>query len=87
MDMSSTTMTIRVSADLKEKLDRLAADTRRSRSFLAAEAVSAYVARELAIVEGVNEGLEDVRNGRTVSHRDAMSDLISIIDAAERDRS
>lgn len=85
--MSSTTMTIRVSADLKEKLDRLAADTRRSRSFLAAEAVSAYVARELAIVEGVNEGLEDVRNGRTVSHRDAMSDLISIIDAAERDRS
>jgi len=85
--MSSTTMTIRVSADLKEKLDRLAADTRRSRSFLAAEAVSAYVAKELAIVEGVNEGLEDVRNGRTVSHRDAMSDLISIIDAAERDRS
>jgi predicted transcriptional regulator len=87
MDMSSTTMTIRVSADLKEKLDRLAADTRRSRSFLAAEAVSAYVAKELAIVEGVNEGLEDVRNGLTVSHRDAMSDLISIIDAAERDRS
>lgn len=84
--MSSTTMTIRVSADLKEKLDRLAADTRRSRSFLAAEAVSAYVARELAIVDGVNQGLEDVRGGRTVSHEDAMSDLNSIIDAAERDR-
>jgi predicted transcriptional regulator len=84
--MSSTTMTIRVSADLKEKLDRLAADTRRSRSFLAAEAVSAYVARELAIVDGVNQGLEDVRSGRTVSHEDAMSDLNSIIDAAERDR-
>ncbi|MCQ4634191.1 CopG family ribbon-helix-helix protein [Shinella sp. CPCC 100929] len=84
--MSSTTMTIRVSADLKEKLDRLAKDTRRSRSFLAAEAVSAYVARELAIVDGVNQGLEDVRSGRTVSHEDAMSDLNSIIDAAERDR-
>jgi len=79
-------MTIRVSADLKEKLDRLATDTRRSRSFLAAEAVSAYVARELAIVDGVNQGLEDVRSGRTVSHEDAMSDLNSIIDAAERDR-
>ncbi|WP_439631545.1 CopG family ribbon-helix-helix protein [Shinella sp.] len=84
--MSSTTMTIRVSADLKEKLDRLATDTRRSRSFLAAEAVSAYVARELAIVDGVNQGLEDVRSGRTVSHEDAMSDLNSIIEAAERDR-
>lgn len=79
--MSSTTMTIRVSADIKEKLDRLAADTRRSRSFLAAEAVSAYVARELAIVDGINEGLDDVRNGRTVSHDEAMSELASVIEA------
>lgn len=85
--MSSTTMTIRVSTDIKEKLDRLAADTRRSRSFLAAEAVSAYVARELAIVEGISEGLEDARKGRTVSHEEAMSELASAIDAAERDRS
>lgn len=80
-------MTIRVSADIKEKLDRLAADTRRSRSFLAAEAVSAYVARELAIVEGISEGLEDVRKGRTVSHEEAMSELASVIDTAGRDRS
>ena len=85
--MSSTTMTIRVSADIKEKLDRLAADTRRSRSFLAAEAVSAYVARELAIVEGINEGLEDVGRGRTVSHDEAMSELAAEIEAAGRDRS
>jgi predicted transcriptional regulator len=85
--MSSTTMTIRVSADLKEKLDRLAADTRRSRSFLAAEAVSAYVARELAIVEGINQGLDDVRAGRTVSHETAMAELLSVVDVAERDRS
>lgn len=85
--MTSTTMTIRVSADLKEKLDRLAADTRRSRSFLAAEAVSAYVARELAIVEGINRGLEDVRSGRTVPHDEAMSELSSVFDVAGRDRS
>lgn len=85
--MSSTTMTIRVSTDLRDRLDRLAADTRRSRSFLAAEAVEAYVARELAIVEGVVEGLEDVRNGRTVAHDDAMAELNAAIDAAERERS
>ena len=84
--MSSTTMTIRVSVDLKEKLDRLAVDTRRSRSFLAAEAVSAYVARELAIVEGINEGLADVRNARTLSHEDAMAELASAIDNVERAR-
>ena len=84
--MSSTTMTIRVSADLKDKLDRLAADTRRSRSFLAAEAVSVYVARELAIVEGINRGLEDVRTGRTVSHEDAMAEVAAALDATERAR-
>ncbi len=84
--MSSTTMTIRVSTDLKERLDRLAADTRRSRSFLAAEAVEAYVARELAIVDGINEGLADIRSGRTVKHDDAMAELNAAIDAAERER-
>ena len=84
--MNSTTMTIRVSTDLKERLDRLAADTRRSRSFLAAEAVEAYVARELAIVDGINEGLADIRSGRTVTHDDAMAELNAAIDAAERER-
>lgn len=84
--MSSTTMTIRVSTDLKERLDRLAADTRRSRSFLAAEAVEAYVAKELAIVDGINEGLADIRNGRTVTHDDAMAELNAAIDAAEREK-
>lgn len=43
-------MTIRIATETKRKLERLAADTRRSKSFLAAEAVSAYVERELAII-------------------------------------
>lgn len=79
--MASKT-TIRISADIKKKLNKLAADTRRSWSVLATEAVSAYVTRELAIVEGVNRGLEDVRNGRTVSHAQAMSELNSVIHTA-----
>jgi len=33
---TSTTMTIRVSSETKLKLERIAADTRRSKSFLAA---------------------------------------------------
>ena len=51
---TSATMTIRIATDTKRKLERLAADTRRSKSFLAAEAVSAYVERELAIIDGVH---------------------------------
>lgn len=39
----STTMTIRLDDDLKEKLERLAAATRRSKSFLASEALREFI--------------------------------------------
>ncbi|PZQ48570.1 MAG: CopG family transcriptional regulator [Rhodovulum sulfidophilum] len=82
----STTMTIRVSPDLKARLDRLARDTRRSRSFLAAEAVSAYVDRELAIIEGIAAGIRDMEAGRVVSHEDAMAEVDAALAAAEAKR-
>lgn len=72
---TSTTMTIRVDPDLKDRLGRLAKETRRSRSFLASEAVEAYVNRELAIVDGIERGLSDVDAGRTVDHETAMKAL------------
>ena len=50
---ASTTMTIRVTSDLKEKLGRLAQNTRRTKSYRAGEAVEAYVNRELQILEGI----------------------------------
>jgi predicted transcriptional regulator len=81
---SSTTMTIRLSSDTKQKLDRLAVDTRRSKSFLAAEAVSAYVERELEIIEGIRRGMADVEAGRVVPHDEAVAELQVVIDAAKR---
>lgn len=80
----STTMTIRVSSELKERLGRLAHDTRRSKSFLAAEAVSAYVDRELAIIEGIQAGLRDMEAGRMVPHEQAVAEIQAVIDAARR---
>jgi predicted transcriptional regulator len=38
----STTMTVRLEDDLKDRLDVLAEATQRSKSFLAAEAIRAY---------------------------------------------
>lgn len=81
---TSTTMTIRVSADVKEKLGRLAHDTRRSKSYLAAEAVSAYVDRELEIIDGIQRGIADVGAGRVVPHDDAMAEIYGVIDADGR---
>ena len=79
---ASTTMTIRVRPDVKEKLDRIANDTQRSKSFLAGEAVAAYVERELEIIEGIHAGLADAEAGRTVSHDEAMAEVYAVIDAA-----
>lgn len=39
----SATMTVRLSPDIKERLDALAGATQRTRSFLAAEAIREYV--------------------------------------------
>lgn len=80
---ATTTMTIRVSPETKSKLERIAADTRRSKSFLAAEAVSAYVERELEIIDGIKRGLADMEAGRLVPHDEAMAELYAVIEAAE----
>lgn len=80
---SSTTMTIRISPDVKERLGRIAHDTRRSKSFLAGEAVVAYVERELDIIDGIQRGLADVAAGRVVPHDVAMAEIQEVIDAAK----
>jgi predicted transcriptional regulator len=82
--MNTTTMTIRVPLDVRDKLERLAHGTRRSRSFLAAEAVAAYVERELSIIEGIEQGLADVAAGRTVSHDAAMDEVAAIVAKARK---
>ena len=84
--MTSTTMTVRLPEATKERLARLAERTRRSRSFLASEAISAYVERELAIIEGVERGLADMEAGRVVPHDEAMRQIRSTIENAQDDR-
>ncbi|WP_242097980.1 ribbon-helix-helix protein, CopG family [Sphingomonas sp. CROZ-RG-20F-R02-07] len=81
---ASTTMTIRITPDLKDKLGRLAQDTRRSRSYLAAEAVEAYVARELAIIDGIQRGLDDMAADRVTSHAEVMATARGIVDEAKQ---
>ena len=81
----STTMSIRLSSETKAQLGLLATATRRSKSFLAAEAVAAYVARERAIIEGIERGRADVKAGNTVPHDAAMAEIDELIDRIERE--
>lgn len=80
---TSTTMTVRLPTELKAGLSRLAARTRRSKSFLAGEAIAAYVARELEIIEGIERGLEDMKAGRVVPHDEAMRRIRAVIEKAK----
>jgi len=49
----SATLTVRLPSQTKDQLAVLAGRTRRTSSFLAAEAIADYVARELAVVEAI----------------------------------
>jgi predicted transcriptional regulator len=84
--MTSTTMTIRVTAQTKERLEQLARITRRSRSFLAAEAVDRYLDREQAIIDGIKRGQADVAAGNLVSNETAFAELTAAITGRDNDR-
>ncbi len=72
MANSTTTLTVRLTPKVKQRLGRLARQTRRTRSFLAGEAIESYVERELDIVAGIERGLEDAAAGRVVPHEQVM---------------
>lgn len=77
--MASTTLTVRLTPELKNRLGKLAEHTRRTRSFLAEEAIAGYVERELEIVAGIERGLADMDAGRIIPHEDVMADIEATI--------
>ena len=82
--MSSTTVTVRLPQTTKERLGRLAEQTR-SPSDLAGEAIADYVERELAIIEGIKCGLADREVGRVTPHEEAMRQVRATIERAQDD--
>ncbi|MBB6252793.1 CopG family ribbon-helix-helix protein [Nitrospirillum iridis] len=81
---NSTTLTVRLKPEVKDQLAALSAQTNRTRSYLAAEAIADYVAREIALVEGIQRGLADIEAGRLVPHDQAMDELDAAIEAVAR---
>jgi predicted transcriptional regulator len=84
--VASTTLTVRLSNETKSRLATLAGHTRRTSSFLAAEAIADYVARELAIVESVEAGRADIRAGRFTPHDEVVREARAVIEAARTGR-
>ena len=61
-------LSVRVDATLKKRLEALAKNARRSKSFLAAEAIAAYVQAEEWQLGEIQQGLRELDAGQAVSH-------------------
>jgi predicted transcriptional regulator len=83
----STTLTVRLSPRVKKRLGRLATHTKRTKSYLAGEAITDFVERELAIVDGIKRGLDDMHAGRVVPHKTAMRRLRATVARAAKAKS
>jgi predicted transcriptional regulator len=62
------TLSIRIDAATKKRLDALATRSKRSKSFLAAEAIAAYVESEEWQLGEIKAGIAEVESGQEVSH-------------------
>jgi len=62
------TLSIRIDTETKKRLDALAKRSKRSKSFLAAEAIAAYVECEEWQLGELHAGIADLDAGHEVSH-------------------
>jgi len=62
------TLSVRLDSTVKKRLEALAQHSRRSKSFLAAEAIAAYVQAEEWQFAEIQQGLKELGAGQAVSH-------------------
>src|SRR5439155_10746469 len=62
------TLSIRIDSETKKRLDALSKKSRRSKSFLAAEAIAAYVESEEWQLGEIQAGIAELDSGQEVSH-------------------
>ncbi len=62
------TLSIRLDSETKKRLDALSKRSKRSKSFLAAEAITAFVDSEEWQLGEIHQGIEDLDSGQSVGH-------------------
>jgi len=69
------TLSVRLNAGVKKRLENLAAQSKRSESFLAAKAIAVYVETDEWQRREIAEGIKDLDAGRTVSQEEIVREL------------
>jgi RHH-type transcriptional regulator, rel operon repressor / antitoxin RelB len=62
------TLSIRIDVETKKRLDVLSKRSKRSKSFLAAEAIAAYVESEEWQLGEIHAGIGELDSGQEISH-------------------
>jgi predicted transcriptional regulator len=73
----TTTLSVRIDPETRKRLEALARRARRSKSFLAAEAIAAFVEAESWQLDEIQAGLQDLDQGRGIAHREVATWLRS----------
>ena len=69
----STTMTIRLDPELKSRLDKLAAATHRSKSFLASEAVREFIELNEWQIQELENAIKEADDGDFASDKEVAA--------------
>ena len=80
----STTLTVRLDRAVKKRLEAAAARVRRSKSFLAAEAIEEYLSIQEWQIEAIKRGIEAADRGELVPHDQVKAWAKSIADDRQR---
>jgi len=78
------TLSIRLDAATKQRLDALSRQSKRSKSFLAAEAIAAYVEQEEWQLGEIDAAMGELDAGQGVSHEKVATWLTSWGTAGEK---
>jgi RHH-type rel operon transcriptional repressor/antitoxin RelB len=73
----SATLSVRIDEETKRRLEALAKSAKRTKSFLAAEAIALFVESESWQLEEIKTGLKELDAGQSVSHADVSGWLRS----------
>jgi RHH-type rel operon transcriptional repressor/antitoxin RelB len=76
-------LTVRINDELNQQLEALAEATKRTKSFLATEALERYVENEEWLLTEIREGQRQVRAGMTVSG-DEMDELLASLEVERK---
>lgn len=79
--MKDVMISARIPEELSEQITMLAQALKRNRTWVIEEALRGYIATERQFLDAVEEGIQDMKVGRVVSHDAVVSDLTDLLAA------